>query len=308
MKLRLQIIGTFVIAAFALMNCSPSPSNHKETLQTDISQSFKDYWYAGKAEINSYSLIQSRYGEDREGKAVLIFVTEDFSIHKQVKLDNPEADRKDDVSVLKMNFTKNFVTGIYPYSMMLSAFTPIDQSQIANTLKLTSSVQEWCGQTYTQANLKNNGYSIVGHSYFEKEGDQTLYLKAVWLEDELWNRIRLDPETLPVGEIEIIPGLFFSRLSHTGLDVEKAICSKEETAGVITYSISYQEHQRSLAIEFEKEFPHRINGWVEKSVEGDNTFTTSATLDKQLYTDYWTQNKNEFQYLRDSLGLSRKNY
>lgn len=308
MKLRLQIIGTFVIATLALMNCSQSSSNQKERTQTEISQSFKDYWYAGKAEINSYSLIQSRYGEDREGKAVLIFVTEDFSIHKQVKLDNPEADRKDDVSVLKMNFTKNFVTGIYPYSMMLSAFTPIDQSQIANTLKLTSSVQEWCGQTYTQANLKNNGYSIVGHSYFEKEGDQTLYLKAVWLEDELWNRIRLDPETLPVGEIEIIPGLFFSRLSHIGLDVEKVICSKEETASVVTYSISYPEHQRSLAIQFEKEFPHRINGWVEKSVQGDNTFTTSATLDKQLYTDYWTQNKNEFQYLRDSLGLSRKNY
>ncbi len=308
MKLRLQIVGIYLIITFAFINCSQSPTNQKERPRTDISQSFKDYWYAGKAEISSYTLTQNRYGEDREGKAVLIFVTEDFSIHKQVKLDNPEVDRKDNVSVLKLNFTKNFVTGIYPYSMMLSAFTPIDQSQISNTLKLTSSVQEWCGQTYTQANLKNNGYSIVGHSYFEKEGDETLYLKAVWLEDELWNRIRLDPETLPVGEIEIIPGLFFSRLSHTGLDVEKAICSKEETAGVVTYSISYSEHQRSLAIQFEKEFPHRIKGWVEKNVQGDNTFTTSATLDKQLYTDYWTQNKNEFQYLRDSLGLSRKNY
>jgi hypothetical protein len=304
----LQIIGIFVIATLALMNCSQSSSNQKERSRTDISQSFKDYWYAGKSEINSYSLIQSRYGEDREGKAVLIFVTEDFSINKQVKLDNPDADGKDNVSVLKLNFTKNFVTGIYPYSMMLSVFTPIDQSQNSNTLKLTMSAQEWCGQTYTQANLKNNGYSIVGHSYFEKEGDQALYLKAVWLEDEIWNRIRLDPETLPVGEIEIIPGLFFSRLSHTGLDLEKAICSKEEIEDLIIYSISYPEHQRSLAIQFEKAFPHRINGWVEKSVQGDNTFTTSATLDKQLYTDYWTQNKNEFQYLRDSLGLSRKNY
>lgn len=308
MKRLFQIIGTSLVAAFALMNCSQSPSGQKEKSQTNISQSFKDYWYAGKAEISSYTLTQNRYGEDREGKAVLIFVTEDFSIHKQVKLDNPKADRKDNVSVLKLNFTKNFVTGIYPYSMMLSAFTPIDRSQISNTLKLTSSVQEWCGQTYTQANLKNNGYSIVGHSYFENEGDQTLYLKAVWLEDELWNRIRLDPETLPVGEIEIIPGLFFFRLNHTGLDVEKAVCSKEEAEGVVTYLISYPEHQRSLAIQFEKAFPHRIIGWIEKIVEGDKTFTTSASLDKQLYTDYWTQNKNEFQYLRDSLGLSRKNY
>jgi hypothetical protein len=308
MKLRLQIIGTSLIATFALMNCSHLSKNQKEKPQTNISQSFKDYWYAGKAEINSYTLKQSRYGEDRDGNAALIFVTEDFSIHKQVKLDNPETDRKDKVSVLKMNFTKNFVTGIYPYSMMLSAFTPIDQNQISNTLKLTMSVQEWCGQVYSQANLKNNGYSIVGHSYFEKEADQTLYLKAVWLEDELWNRIRLDPETLPMGEIEIIPGLFFSRLNHTGLDVEKAICSKVTADNVITYSILFSQHQRSLAIQFEKEFPHRINGWIEQSKQGDKTITTSATLDKQLYTDYWTKNKNEFQNLRDSLGLSRKNY
>ena len=31
--------------------------------------------------------------------------------------------------------------------------------------------------------------------------------------------------------------------------------------------------------------------------------TSAATLDKTLYTDYWTKNKNEFQHLRDSLSL-----
>ena len=37
-----------------------------------ISQEFKDYWYSGTAEITSYSLLQERYGELREGTAVNI--------------------------------------------------------------------------------------------------------------------------------------------------------------------------------------------------------------------------------------------
>src|SRR5688500_3533552 len=75
---------------------------------------FKDYWHAGKAEVSSYHLNQSRYGESRRGKAVLIFVTEDLSKKLQVKLDDPS--RRNKINVLKLNFTKKFITGIYPYS------------------------------------------------------------------------------------------------------------------------------------------------------------------------------------------------
>ena len=59
------------------------------------SQEFSDYWYAGKAELTSYHLTQSRYGGLHDGDAVLIFVTEDFSKDKQVKLDDPYADQDD---------------------------------------------------------------------------------------------------------------------------------------------------------------------------------------------------------------------
>jgi len=89
---------------------------------------------------------------------------------------------------------------------------------------------------------------------------------------------------------------------------EKAICKKEEAADLITYRISYPLHKRTLAIEFEKAFPHRINGWTETQEQNGKNYTTTATLDKQIINDYWTKNKNEFQYLRDSLGLSHQNY
>ncbi len=289
-----------------LISCAEQKSDN--LIDSNVSIDFKNYWYAGNAEVNSYNLIQSRYGEGRKGKAMMIFVTEDFSKSEQVKLDNPEMAGEDKVSVLKLNLTKNFVTGIYPYSMMLSAFTPVDFNQGPHTIKLTMTAQEWCGQVFSQLNLKHKNYVITGHSYFEKEGDETLNLKVTWLEDELWNRIRLNPQSLPVGEVEIIPGLFFSRLSHVGLNREKAICTKEEASDLVTYVITYPSHHRNLAIEYEKAFPHHIKGWTEKFVQNGNEYTTTATLDKKLITNYWTKNKNEFLYLRDSLGLTHQNY
>lgn len=305
MKFNLRA-AIYYLSVVYLNSCGEQSLNDLEG--TTISGEFKNYWYAGKAEVGSYNLTQSRYGEDRVGKAMMIFVTEDFSNSKQVKLDDPDKAGTDKVSVLKLNMTRNFVTGIYPYSMMLSAFTPVERNRNPHTLKLSMSSQEWCGQAYSQLNLRHKNYIISNHSYFENEADEELNLKVSWLEDELWNRIRLDPKSLPVGEVDIIPGLFFSRLNHVGLDREKASCSLEEAADFNTYLISYPTHKRSLAIVFEKTFPHRIRGWTEKQEQNGKTQITTATLDKLLITDYWTKNKNEFLYLRDSLGLSHQNY
>ena len=306
MKFNPSIIILNLLFGFLLISCQEQSLSDRSS--NTLSNNFKRYWYTGKAELNSYHLIQSRYGEERIGKAILIFVTEDFSKTRHVKLDDQVAAGTDKLSVLKLNMTKNFVTGIYPYSMMLSVFTPVEISQNPHALKLTMSAQEWCGQVYSQFNLRHDNYVVTSHSYFENEADEALNLKATWLEDELWNRVRLDPESLPIGEIEMIPGLFFARLNHVPLTVEKAVCSITANGDQITYLVKYPKQDRSLEMKFEKNFPHRINSWTETvSIKG-KTYTTSATLDKQLITDYWSKNKNEFLYLRDSLGLSHQNY
>src|SRR5690606_11722530 len=80
----------------------------------DLIENFKSYWFDGQAEITSYTLEQERYGEIREGTAVLIYVTEDFLPGAQVKADQPS---ETNIPVLKLNKTKNFITGIYPYSI-----------------------------------------------------------------------------------------------------------------------------------------------------------------------------------------------
>src|SRR5205085_4020736 len=133
------------------------------------SEELRKYWTQGKAEITRYKLTQSRYGELHDGEAVLIFVTEPFSRSKQVKLDDWEHAGSDAVEVLKLNFVKKFVTGVYPYSLMLSTFTPVDAAQSPRVLKTSMSAQEWCGHVFGQLNLRGNHYDSAGFSYFESE-------------------------------------------------------------------------------------------------------------------------------------------
>ena len=214
----------FVSLSLFLAFCSFGYPSDK-TSNTDH-KTFGDYWYQGKAEITSYEMEQARYGEIRKGHAVLIFVTEDFSKSKQVKLDNPQKDPEDAVKILKLNFVRKFITGIYPYSIMTSVFTPVELSSHPNTLKLSFSSQEWCGNVHTQANHKKNRYEFNSYSYFESEGDAKFELEDAILEDELWTRIRISPDRLPVGNIKIIPSLLSSRLKHFELKVENAFAEK----------------------------------------------------------------------------------
>lgn len=293
---------TFGIPLLVLLLISCDKSAHDpEGASLYASQQFHDYWHAGKAEVNSYQLNQSRYGESRPGKAVMIFVTEDLSKKLQVKLDDPAGRQK--INVLKLNYTKKFITGIYPYSLMLSVFTPVDRKKEPSSIKATMSSQEWCGQVYTQINLRGNRYAVKSHSYFEEEGDERFSIRQALLEDEIWNFIRLDHENLPVGALKVLPGLFYTRLNHDDLKVLTANGEKRETDSAFIYQLTFPEDERTLSIEYEKSFPHKILGWKETWKEKGKTMETTATLDKSLYTDYWTKNSNAFRYLRDSLNL-----
>lgn len=218
-----------LVALLGLLACESQSQNKKSKPAKSYSNQFASYWFQGKAELNSYELTQARYGELRQGEAVLIFVTEDFSESKQVKLDDPSSNTKDAVKVLKLNRTRKFNTGVYPYSMMESVFTPLDRNNYQNSLKVTTSSQEWCGHTFSQLNLDGNKFSFSGKSYFESEGDEETNVKNALLESELMNIIRLDNENIPEGEIEIIPSGFFSRLTHQELGILRANASIIET-------------------------------------------------------------------------------
>ena len=268
---------------------------------------FGDYWYAGLAELNRYRLEQARYGEIREGDAVLVFVTEDFLVDEQVKLESDPGDREA-TGVLKVNMTKNFLTGVYPYSMMTSVFTPIESNRHPHTLKVTTTSQEWCGHTFTQINRLADAWRVREFSYFEKEGDSDREVEAAMVEDELWTRIRLNPETLPIGDVTMIPGTMTARLLHTDHSARAAMTRRVDLpqdstwGGISRYMVEYTDPPRTLMIDYTTTFPHHILGWSETYNDRGTVLTTRATLTDTLRLDYWSRNALADSTFRQEFG------
>ena len=247
-----------------------------------LSQEFKKHWFDGKAEISSYELTQSRYGEQRSGKAVLIYVTEDFLVKEQVKA-NSKSDKS--ILVLKSNRTKSFLTGIYPYSVMSSSFNSLSKKH--SMLKSSASIQEWCGQSYLQINQKEEKLNILSHSYFEGEADQIIEIDDTFSEDAIWNIIRLNPNNLPTGKFLTLPSLELLRLNH--IPIEKQVAEGELTDN--SYSYEIKSIGRKLTIFFSSEFPYTVEGWEEKYEGKGEKYHSKA---KRIHTErraYWQENK-----------------
>ncbi|MBK8967605.1 MAG: hypothetical protein IPM36_13240 [Lewinellaceae bacterium] len=265
------------------------------------SSEFKKYWFQGQAELNVYAVQQERYGEMREAQQVMIFVTEDFSASKQVKLDNPGQAGADRLPVLKLNAIRRFHTGIYDYALMESVFSPLNG---APSVKNTVSIQDWCGHVFTQFNYTEQAYRTQLFSYFETEGDSdTLVRNVDFLESDFWTRLRLNPEMIKPGRYRLLPSAFFSRLRHKPLRAEPAEVYFESRSGNPerqTLVLKYPELDRVLKIQFEPSFPFKIIGWEEHH---SGKILSSGMLQKTIKTAYWNLNQSTETALRDSLFL-----
>jgi hypothetical protein len=267
-------------------------------------EEFKEYWYSGNAELNYYVTSQKRYGEPRSGSVTMIFVTEDFNTTDQVKW---EGSGKPKTSVLKLNKINRFQTGIYDYSIMNSVFTPVRYRESPLSLKITMSSQDWCGQSFRQMNYQGGKLSFQIRSYFENEGDQNFELDPTYLEDDIWNRIRIEPQMLPLGKIDMIPSLSYLSLNHSETKPYPAIAtlvlqvndSKENNEFYI-YKLEYPDLDRALIIECQSRFPFKILGWKELSIETGEVLTT-ARLENTEILPYWNLNSKGDSKYRDEL-------
>jgi hypothetical protein len=283
-------------------------SHAQMVLEDPGSEQFRSYWYSKGAEISRFQLSQSRYGQIHKGDAVYIYVTEPMNPQLQVK-----ADRPDEMSlpVLKLNATRKFYTGIYPYSIMTSVFGPVDVDRYPKPLKISFSSQEWCGHVFMQMNLRNNQYAIQAYSYFESEADRKYEVDSALPEDAIWTLIRTGPSRLPQGQFDIIPGTVYVRLAHQPLRVVKvqgklsAIGGKSlEGNPLVQYQLTYPEELRVLRIRFEKEFPHRIEQWEETYSDREGRpMTTRAVRTHTIMSDYWNRHTNADRRLLKKLGL-----
>ncbi|MFT4901291.1 MAG: hypothetical protein ACI81V_000560 [Lentimonas sp.] len=261
------------------------------------SNAIRDYWFNG-AEINHYELSQNRYGQQHPGHVEFIFVTEPFLTEQQVKQESGTGASTD---VLKLNALRTFNTGIYSYRTMTSTFSPIDLQAYPHALKSTTSVQDWCGQAFQQINRSVDGWRVQLRSYFQNEADQDFVLGDAWLEDELWLRVRLNPEQLPSGEFEMIPAALYTRFAHQPIQSARALGRLIRKSERSTYTVTYPELGRQLMIEFDTAFPHVIREWS----ESDHNGTTRATLThRRVNSEYWSENHPADRSKRKQLGLA----
>lgn len=308
----LVIIILFGVSAFYVLSNNRKEEHFLALRNSPPHGEIFTYWKNNKAEISSYELKQVRYGEIREGKAVMIFVTEPFLPKSQVKYDGIRTEEKY-VDVLKLNIERTFATGIYTYSMMTSVFTPF-LAIPTSPIKITTSSQDWCGHTFFQLNNRKNEFEVLSYSYFQKFGDEKILLAKDYLEDELWNIIRIDPSSLPLGNIRIIPSSQSIRLLHlepSAMNAEASLTTfidQNKGEEFYSYRINYSDAERSIIIFFEKDIPHKILGWSESNLEVDSNgeqriMTTEAKLANSINTDYWNKNENADSVYRSNLGF-----
>lgn len=302
---------TITLIVSVILACGAQSLENKNIGTTTISANtdFNNYWYQGKAEINRFELSQARYGELRQGDAIMIFVTEDFLVDKLVKKESNTSEKS--IPILKLNYLTKFNTGIYDYSMMTSIFSPL-KSIIP--LKMTCSSQEWCGHTWLQINNHEGVNYVQGSSYFEKEANQSFEMEELKTEDGLWNLIRLNPDQINEGTFNYLPSMQYLRLMHKEIKAYKTHVTKQQYLNkdmpgenLMSLTLNYPDLDRTIELIYENKAPFQISGWKETRKSGfgsqSKTLETVAKRTHQIMEPYWNLNKNVDQIYKDKLGL-----
>ncbi len=287
----------------------------------DFGSAFWDHWGDGRAELAGYDLVTPRYGAERQGTAVAIFVTEPFSEAVRVKADEAG---EGTFQALKLNLMQDFPTGVYDYHLMTSAFVSLEPVRdesgepglpAGGPVKVSFSAQEWCGHVYQQALFRRSGVEQTLHSYFEGEadGEWTLPGRPEGVSEDallLWARGLAYP-AVAAGESATVPlltGLERARLAHVDARWEEAELSRSRGTRELTVPagtfeaaearavIRGPDGERSWIFHVETAPPHRILAW--ETSEGER-----AELRGSDRLAYWKLNGPGGEAHLERLGL-----
>lgn len=270
---------------------------------------FWDHWGDGRGELAGYRLTQPRYGELREGEAVLVTVTEDFRPDAYVKA---ERGQRDAFPVVKLNEVRDFATGVYDYNVMTSTFVPLD-GRLARGLpvKVSFTSQEWCGHVWASLAIRPEGARHEWRSYFdgEADGDEPVDVpEGGIVGDALPLLVRgLAGELVGPGETRSVPywpRSIDSRFQHRGPAWSTATLSREaeprsRTVPAGTFEVSRTTlavEGRTFSWDVAVDAPHTLVAWsVSDGERGELTGVTRMP--------YWQRHDPGQEGLRRELGL-----
>lgn len=238
----------------------------KPDLNAD-NEAFNIYW-KNKIEQTTYQKI----GDGDSTEAVLSYQIRDFSTQNwEIAQDQQSANT---LPVLCFDFQKNG-RGATQIASNLSVFSATDTKLFPHSLKARFNEKNASKQTSLQANLVDFSYQFTDNS------SKHYQLERTWLEDEIWTRLRQNPEQLPTGDFKMIPSL--------GNGLGQNLSPEEATAQIDTlisdssfvgknhkvYSLNFPKQKKTLAIVYKNLPPFQIIGWKESTEKNGKILSTS---------------------------------
>jgi hypothetical protein len=298
------IVAIAVAFLAALLACGGATSAGPAV--ATASSAFWRAWGDGKAELSGYQVTTSRYGAPREAQVAFIYVTEPMDRRVWIKDDAGDVPAGERVNVMKMNNVLKFQTGIYPYSVMTSVFSPVDGTgpERFAPVKITLSAQEWCGSVYQKLIVRPSSFASELRSYFHAEGDRdaTVATPAGALyEDALLIQLRELDGSFASGKAwsgSIVPSLWSSRKAHVPLQPVAATIDRADASrdGVSVTRFTLICGGITKTFDVEKASPRRILGWTTSDGE-------TARILKTARLPYWQLHGPGDEKYLEQLGL-----
>ncbi len=293
---------------------------------------FWKHWGDGKGELSGYGGKISRYGHLRPVRVALVYVTETMNRKTWVK--DGTAKGTERVPVMKLNHSVKFQTGIYPYSVLTSVFSPVEDwgTPRFQPVKITATTQEWCGNFFMGLWPGPNKSLREVHSYFDGEADKRDIVETppgTLYQDALLIQLRELQGPFAGGKDwhgKLVPSLWFRRSMHRVSKPVDATIKREdaefEGKPVTRFTLHYVDKKPSSPIsapakkgepakpkwltqggdvtvtyDVEKAQPHRILHW-HRSDGSDFRLLKTTRL------PYWGLHDPGNEHYREQMGLA----
>lgn len=243
------VLFAFAKKATIFQQDTPKPTQPVVlTVNQETNAVFQKYWKTQGIETSKFVLKQDSL---TIGEATLSYSIKDFG------KDQPNGTIKS----LFANFTQKTIHGNYNYSENLTTLTPLDSPLYPHALSVVSSSQSNDGTDFLSFQPEPKSYLFVGRNSIEPEKEIHEITEKGNLEDEIWTKIRMNPDALPQGEIEMIPSLGYWNKIHkspSAQEVKAELKDIEGTKKLKIYLLDYPALKRKFDIIFEANFPFQI--------------------------------------------------
>lgn len=254
----LSVIFAFAKKATIFQQDKPqTPQNVVVPINQENNTVFQNYWKIQGIETTKFVLKQDSL---IVGEATLSYSLKDFG------KDQPNGA----VHALYSNFTQKINQDNYDYSDNSMTLTPLNSLLYPHAIMVVSSSQSKDGTNFLSFKQEPKSYLFVGRNNLEPEKEIHKSTEKGNLEDEIWAKIRINPDVLPQGEIEMIPSLSYWNKIHkspSAHEVKAELSDLEGNPKLKIYSLDYPILKRKIDIIFEVNFPYQIMEFRE-TIEG----------------------------------------